>query len=269
MEYETLAVERKGETTVVSLHRPEKLNAINDTLQVDLIALCSELQRDLETRFVIVTGAGRAFSSGADVGGMRARGSGNGPSPEDAARLGQFRGQEMLRRLEQLEQITFACIHGYCLGGAVSIAMACDFRIATADAILGLPEAAIGAFYTWGSTPRLARLVGPSRAKEWIMTCENISGATALEWGLVDKVVPAGEAVSHAYGMIDKMKGRGPMALRLTKKLVNAWAFRGMADLFVTEPELMHELTASGEMQEGVGAFLEKRTPQFRKPRRP
>ncbi|MFQ5700063.1 MAG: enoyl-CoA hydratase/isomerase family protein [Myxococcota bacterium] len=257
MHYETLKLETRGETQIVRLNRPDKLNAFDTKLIGELISVTRELKTDLQTRFVIFTGEGRAFSSGADVGGM-----GGGSSriaPEDAARLGQFSGQELLRNLEQLEQITLAAVNGICLGAGVALILACDFRFAAESASFGLPETNIGYFFTWGSTPRLTRIVGPSRAKEWILTCDRIDASQAGAWGLVDHVVPDDQLLKACEALISRIAANGPVSVRLTKKLVNAYALQGMADLFVCEPELASQITLTGEPRERVRAFLERR----------
>jgi enoyl-CoA hydratase/carnithine racemase len=256
MHYETLKLETRGETLIVRLNRPDKLNAFDTKLIAELISLSRELKTDLSTRFVVFTGEGRAFSSGADLGSME--GGAERVAPEDAARLGQFNGQELLRSVEQLEQVTLAAVNGICLGAGVALILACDFRFAAESASFGLPETNIGYFFTWGSSPRLTRIIGPSRAKEWIMTCDRMDAGHACEWGLVDHVVPDDELLKACEALISRIAANGPVAVRLTKKLVNAYALQGMADLFVCEPELATQITLTGEPQERVRAFLER-----------
>ncbi|MBW2415056.1 MAG: enoyl-CoA hydratase/isomerase family protein [Deltaproteobacteria bacterium] len=259
MRYETLKLEERGETLIVRLNRPEKLNAFDTNLIGELISLCRELKTDLSTRFVVFTGEGRAFSSGADLGGMQSGGGSGRIAPEDAARLGQFSGQELMRSVEQLEQVTLAAVNGVCLGAGVALILACDFRFATESADFGLPETNIGYFFTWGSSPRLTRIVGPSRAKEWIMTCDRIDAERAREWGLVDHVVPDDQLLKQCEALIARIAANGPVSVRLTKKLVNAYALQGMADLFVCEPELATQITLTGEPEQMVRAYLERR----------
>jgi enoyl-CoA hydratase/carnithine racemase len=258
MSYETLKLEPRGETLIVRLNRPERLNAVNPKLTNELVALCRELKTDLATRFVVFTGEGRAFSSGADLSGMG--GTGSRVTPEDAARLGQFAGHEMMRGIEQLEQVTLAAVNGICLGAGVAITMACDFRFAAESATFGLPETHIGYFFTWGCSPRLTRIIGPSRAKEWIMTCDRIDARQAADWGLVDHVVPDDQLLKRSEELITRIAANGAVSVRLTKKLVNAYALQGMADLFVVEPELATHLTLTGEPRERISAFLEARS---------
>jgi enoyl-CoA hydratase/carnithine racemase len=165
----------------------------------------------------------------------------------------------MLRSIEQLEQVTVAAVNGICLGAGVALIMACDFRFAAEGAVLGLPETNIGYFFTWGCSPRLTRLIGPSRAKEWIMTCDRIDAARAQDWGLVDHVVPDDALLDSVGELLARIAANGPVSVRLTKKLVNAYALRGMAELFVAEPELATHITLTGEPRERVARFLERR----------
>ena len=150
-------------------------------------------------------------------------------------------------------------MNGICLGAGVALILACDFRFADESASFGLPETNIGYFFTWGSSPRLTRIIGPSRAKEWIMTCDRIDAERAREWGLVDHIVPDDQLLKACEELISRIAANGPVSVRLTKKLVNAYALQGMADLFVCEPELATQITLTGEPEQMVRAYLERR----------
>ncbi len=277
MAYETILVEKKGATTVVTLNRPEKLNAVNGQMLEEIDQVLAELRQDTATRFVILTGAGRAFSAGADLGGR-------GPTPAETvpaeaaqaasqqqrllqmARqqdLAQMAAHDRIRTYLNLEQVTIAAVNGYCLGAGLVFAMESDFIIAAEDALLGIPETNIGVFYTWGSSARLSRLVGPMWAKHMIMTCENVTAEQALSIGLAVQVVPADKLMDAAFEMVDRIASKAPLATRLTKKLVNAYTAAGRGDLYVLEPELVGHLYVSGEPEEGGRAFREKRPPKF------
>ena len=263
MAYETILVEKKGATTVVTLNRPEKLNAMNGQMLNELTQLMAELRGDTSTRFLVLTGAGRAFSAGVDM-------SGRGATPPEAAkavsqeqRLGQIASHDMIRSYLNLEQVTIAAVNGYCLGSGLVFMMESDFIITAEDALLGIPETNMGIFYTWGSSARLSRLVGPVWAKHMIMTCENVTAEQAVRIGLSNQVVPNDKLMDAAWELIDKIASKSPMAIRLTKKLVNAYTAAGRADLFVLEPELVEHMHASGDSIEGARAFREKRPPQF------
>jgi len=261
MAYKTLLVEKSGAVATVTLNRPEKRNAISGQMLTDFLRLFAELRTDLDTRFVIFTGAGTAFSAGADLS-ERVFTESTTPPPA-MMRLQQLTGHDFIRNLENLEQITIAAVNGYCLGAGLVLAMGCDFRIASENARFGVPEANIGLFFTWGSTPRLTRLIGPAKAKEMIMTCDPIDAHEAVRIGLANKVVPAEKLMNAVHELIDKIASKGPLAIRMTKKLVNAATAANFGDLYICESELVERLILSPEPMEGIKAFIEKRKPDF------
>ena len=259
MAYETIQVEKKEKTMTITLNRPEKLNAVNARMLQEMTQVLAELRGDTDTRFVILTGAGRAFSSGADMGPSDAAGG----TPQEP-RLGQMAAHDMMRTYLNLEQITISAVHGYCLGAGLVFVLESDFIIAAEDALLGVPETNVGVFYTWGSSARLSRLVGPLWAKHMIMTCENVTGEQAVQIGLANQAVPKDRLMDSVQELIDKIAGKSPIANRLTKKLINAYTASGRADLFVVEPELVEHIGASGDPLEGGLAFQERRPPKFK-----
>jgi enoyl-CoA hydratase/carnithine racemase len=264
MEFETLQIERDGEVMTVTLNRPQKLNAVNDTMLKELTDLCASLRDDASTRFVIITGAGDAFSSGADLGSALENAEGKSDLPYEMARLQQLRGHEMMQRLEKLEQVTIAAINGLCLGAGFAIALACDFRVVAETAVFGLPETRVGVFFTWGCTSRLTKLIGPSRAKELIMTCDEVLPREALLWGLANRLSAPPDLLKAARAFADRIALHGPLAIRMTKKLVDAASLQGIGDTWLCEPELVERAFLSNEPIEGFNAFLEKRDPKFR-----
>ena len=272
MAYETILVEKKGATMVITLNRPEKLNAMNGQMLEEIDQVLAELRRDTATRFVILTGAGRAFTAGADMGPRGAPPADTTQAVSEQQRLLQVaREQDMvqmaahdrIRSYLNLEQITITAVNGYCLGAGLVFATESDFIIAAEDALLGIPEANTGIFYTWGSSARLSRLIGPMWAKHMIMTCENVTGKQAVSIGLAVQAVPNDKLMDAAWELVDKIASKGPLAIRLTKKLVNAYTATGRGDLYVVEPELVGHLYVSGDPDEGGRAFREKRPPKF------
>ena len=262
MKYETLLVKKSGEMAVVTLNRPNVLNAMNVQVMLELKELLTDLRGDQTTRFVIFTGAGKAFSCGAEFTkkGMDERYA----RPELAnERLWQLFGQDFMHTMENLEQVTVAAVNGAAVGAGLCLAMNCDFRIASEDAVLGVPETNLGIFFTWGATPRLNALIGPSKTKEMIMTCDNISAHEALRIGLVNKVVPPEQLMTSCEELVKKIAAKGPLAIRICKKIVNAASLSRMADLYPCEPELVERIMLSGDAEEGIQAFLEKRPPRF------
>lgn len=264
MELETLQIERDGEVMTVTLNRPQKLNAINDTMLKELTDLCTSLRDDTSTRFVIITGAGDAFSSGADLAGALESAEGKSELPYEMARLQQLRGHELMQRLEKLEQVTIAAINGLCLGAGFAIALACDFRIVTENAVFGLPETRVGVFFTWGCTSRLTKIVGASRAKELIMTCDELLPREALLWGLANRLAAPPNLLNVTRAFADRIALHGPLAIRMTKKLVDAASLQGIGDTWLCEPELVERAFLSNEPLEGFNAFIERRDPDFK-----
>ncbi|RJR39558.1 MAG: enoyl-CoA hydratase/isomerase family protein [Desulfobacteraceae bacterium] len=262
MKHENLLTAQSGHIMTVTLNRKEKLNAMNTKLLFELQDLLRSLRGDQSVRFVIFTGAGRAFSSGVEFSEaeMEKRYAEPGLGNE---RLWQLFGQEFMHLMENLEQITLAAVNGPAVGAGLCLAMCCDFRIASEKALFGIPEANLGIFFTWGATPRLTALIGPSRAKEMIMTCDNFSAQEALSIGLVNRVVPHDSLMGYSEDFLEKIGRKGPLAIRICKKIVNAASLSRMADLYICEPELVERLMLSGDAKEGIEAFLEKRTPRF------
>jgi enoyl-CoA hydratase/carnithine racemase len=263
MAYDTILVEKSDDVATVTLNRPTRLNTINRTMFEELEQLFRELRADLRIRFVIFTGAGRMFSAGADLNDLSSIPVGTETPLSDVMRVAQLAGQDFTRSLESLEQVTIAAINGHALGAGLVIAMTCDFRIAAQSASLGIPEANIGIFFTWGCTPRLTRLVGPANAKEMIMTCEPVGADDALRIGLVNRVVPDDELMVSARELAETIGRRAPLAIRMAKKIVNAATAANFGDLYPCEPELVERLYLSEDPLEGVTAFVEKRPPRF------
>ena len=262
MKYETLLVERSGNMATVTLNRPDVLNAMNMQVMLELKELLAELRADQKTRFVIFTGAGRAFSCGAEF--TKKSMDERYTRPELAnERLWQLFGHDFMHAMENLEQVTIAAVNGAAVGAGLCLAMNCDFRIASEKAVFGIPEANLGIFFTWGATPRLTALIGPAKTKEMIMTCDNIDAREALAIGLVNKVVSAEQLMSSCKELVEKIATKGPLAVRICKKIVNAASLSKMADLYPCEPELVERLMISDEVAEGIQAFLEKRPPRF------
>lgn len=262
MKYQTLLVKKSGNMATVTLNRPEILNALNAQMMLELKDLFAEIRADQNTRFVIFTGAGRAFSCGVEF--TKKAVDERYVRPELAnERLWQLFGHDFMHTMESLEQVTIAAINGACVGAGLCLAMNCDFRIASKNAIFGVPEANLGIFYTWGATPRLVALVGPAKAKELVMTGDNIGAREALSIGLVNKVVPSEQLMGSCKELVNKIAAKGPLAIRISKKIINAASLAKMADLYPCEPELVERLMLSKEVEEGVQAFIKKRPPHF------
>ena len=257
--YEKLLVEKKGDVMRVVFNNPRLHNAMDGQMLEEMVALCRELNRDTETRFVVLTGEGRSFMAGVDLK-SDAMSVGNDPA---SARLRQRLGQELVKSLRDLEQITVAAVNGACVGAGMAIAVACDLRVAADDSIWSLPNTSLGYFFSWACTPLLVSLVGPGNAKDLILTRRQLTGAEALDMKLTNMCVPSDALMSTVDGVVDRMRAGGPLAMRMAKKLVNASCPAWFGDVSTAEPELIERLYAAGEPVEGGAAFLEKRPPRY------
>ena len=205
---------------VITLDRPEKLNGINLRMHEELQQVCRDLQDDFETRVVIVTGAGRAFSAGADLREQRA----SSPASDLDRRLRTGVGDRTSGLLEKLDQVTIAAINGLTIGGGVVFASCCDMRLAAQSAWFSIPEIDVGLPLTWNAIPRLMRELGPARTKELVMTCDRFSADDALRWGFVNHVYPDAELMPAAYALAEKLLAKQEMVLAMTKSATNALA---------------------------------------------
>ena len=220
---ETVVVERDGELrglVTITLNRPEKLNAINVTMHRELQQACRELQDDHVTRVVILTGAGRAFSSGAE---LTSRPEGRPLNDVDRrARVGA--GNRTCALLEGLDQVTIAAINGLAIGGGVVFASSVDIRLAAESAWFSIPEVDVEMPLTWGALPRLMRELGPARTKELVMTCDRFTSAQALQWGFVNHVYPDDQVLGEARKLAEKLLSKDPLSLAMTKSTTSALA---------------------------------------------
>ncbi len=218
MSYETLSVERDGAVMTVRFNRPEKRNAINNQMHVELQDACHKLGTDFDTRVVMFTGEGAAFSAGADTSEWGKA----GPDNELALRHQSGIGSRTSNAIDALDQISIAAINGYAVGGGAVLAVCCDFRIAGENAWFSIPEVELGIPLSWNALPRLAREVGHARALEITVVCERFGARQALDWGLVTHVVPDGKELDAARALAAKIVRHPPLPVALTKASMKA-----------------------------------------------
>ncbi len=266
MAYENFIVERAGAIATVYFNRPEKLNPINARLPLELLDIAAGFRDDEATRVIVLTGKGRSFCAGADIGMLTASADAQANRGQsDSARLRVSRsGWRMMEEWERLDQITIAAVNGFAVGGGLSLAMACDFRIAAAGARIWIPEVGLGVPYMWGSVTRLVNLVGMSKARELIMTCDEVSAEEALRIGLVDRVAPLEQLSAAALELANKLAGKPPMALRRTKDFFKALGNSRIGDITYADAYLGLSCAASEDMGEAMAAFKEKRPGRYR-----
>jgi enoyl-CoA hydratase/carnithine racemase len=234
-DYATIDIMRDGELdglVTITLDRPDKLNAINLEMHDELQRACYELKYDASARVVILTGAGRAFSAGADLRSVAAE----PPKSELEARLRVGAGNRTADALESLDQVTIAAVNGLAIGGAAVLAACCDIRLAAESAWFSIPEVDLNLPMTWNSIPRLMRELGPARTKELIMTCDRFSADDALRWGFVNHVYPDGELMNETRALARKLLAKDAMSLAIVKSTAAA-AARQMIPLEATQAD--------------------------------
>ncbi|HTS68237.1 MAG TPA: enoyl-CoA hydratase-related protein [Terriglobia bacterium] len=257
MIYETLLCEKRNAIAFVTIHRPEKLNALNRAVMEELFDCFQDLQKDDVVRVVILTGSGeKAFAAGADIGELALR------TPVEGKETSRF-GQRALDLIENLGKPVIAAINGFALGGGCELAMACTLRIAAETARLGQPEVKLGLIPGYGGSQRLPRLVGKCRALELILTGEPITAPEAHRAGLVNQVVPAAELLPAAEKLAQKIIANAPLAIKFALEAVNHGMEMTAAEGQFLEATLFGLCCSTADMKEGTGAFLEKRPARF------
>lgn len=244
----------------VALNRDEARNALNGELMAELTEAAQLLRLRTDVRAVILTGGAAYFSAGADLSDSAARRAQPGVLE---ARRAVMAGPDMCRAWEEIEAVTIAAIEGYCIGGAAALVLACDFRVMGEGAYLRLPEVPLGMNMSWRSLPRIAALVGPSRAKRFVMFGEPVDAPTCLDWGFADEAVGKGGALDAARAWADKVAALPPIPVRMTKEAVNAiTAATAHASIYMDRDQYLLA-TSSQDFREGVAAFREKRPAKF------
>lgn len=249
-------LKKEGNVAVLTVERPEALNAMNLDLLRELSQVIDQIEVDDEIRVLVITGAGRAFIAGADIGHMSTM------SPHQAREWSRL-GQATLGKLEKLQKPVIAAINGYALGGGTELALACDIRVASEKAVFGQPEVALGMIAGFGGTQRLPRLIGAGKAKEMLFSGDRYDAQAAYDMGLVNKVVPAEELLAYCLDLAKRIASRGPQAVRLTKEAIDHGQDLTLEKGLKVEQDLYALIFTTEEPREGCGAFLEKREPRF------
>jgi enoyl-CoA hydratase/carnithine racemase len=254
--YETLRVASGGGVLEVSLHRPDKLNAINALCREELVALLSEFRDRGDWRVLIVTGSGRAFSAGADLK--------DGSVDESVIDSVESRWWGDFRvALANTGKPSIAAVNGMALGGGFELALACDFRIAASNAVFAMPEITFGSIPAGGATQRLAQLAGISTALEIVLMGERIDADFALRRGLVNRVVAPEALLDEARVWAGKLAAKAPLAIKYGREAVIKGAELPIADGIRLEAYLGGLLRATEDRREGLAALLEKRPPVY------
>lgn len=257
MNHDNLKIDTHGSVAVLTVDRPEKLNALNRQTVAELHQAFEEFSRNDSIRAIVVTGAGeKAFVAGADISEIRDQ------TPLDARHF-SARGQQLMRRIETMTKPVIAAINGYCLGGGLELALACHIRYASENARLGLPEIKLGILPGFGGTQRLSRLIGRSRALEMILTGEPVDARTAEGYGIVQGVVADGEVSDHARNVARRLASAAPHAIGAILETVDKGLDMPLEQGLGFETAQFALCCATEDMREGTAAFLEKRKPEF------
>jgi len=255
--YETIAVEKKGKIGVITINRPDKLNALNTQVHIDGVAALDEFKSDNEIVVVIITGAGqKSFVAGADISEFE------GQTP--ISQRSVFQGRTLFNSIDLFPKPVIAMINGFCLGGGNELALACDIRVCSENARFGQPEINLGLIPGGGGTQRLTRLIGEGRSMELMLTGDMIDAETAHRFGLVNHVFGQDELEQKTFAIATKISEKAPIALQLAKEAVKFAAKSNLDEGLRREVDLFALCFSTEDKVEGVSAFLNKRKPEFK-----
>lgn len=255
--YQTISTQLENSTLIITINRPDKMNALNQTVMAELALAIDEVYSNAAIKSAIITGAGeKAFVAGADISEFLKL------SPKEGEELAK-KGHVIFHRIENSPKPIIAAVNGFALGGGCELAMACHFRLASENARFGQPEVNLGLIPGYGGTQRLTQLIGKGKAIELMMTGDMIDAAEALQWGLVNHVTPLAELLPKAKSLLEKIHAKAPLAVARVVKCANA-ALDKDVDGFETEVKEFAACFATKDLQEGASAFMEKRRPNFK-----
>jgi enoyl-CoA hydratase len=254
---EVVLMEREGRVAIVTINRPDRLNALNDQVRDEMLEKLAIIEKDDGVGVVVLTGAGeKAFIAGADIGEFEGR------APFDQRHA--MRSPRIYDVMSYFPKPVIAMINGFCLGGGNEVAMSCDIRVAAETARLGQPEVNLGLIPGGGGTQRLPRLVGLGHAMRMILTGDMVGAAEAREMGLVDLVVPAGELRAKTLELAQGIASKSPLTLRVAKEALRASERMPIEEGILYERDLFCLCFSSEDKGEGVEAFLAKRKPEWK-----
>ena len=254
MTYTTILTETRGQVGLITLNRPEAMNALNNTLMRELMDALEAFDNDDSVGAIVVTGNQKAFAAGADIKEMADK---TVQEMSDNDSIGQF------GRIRTIRKPVIAAVSGWALGGGCEIAMSCDMIIASETAKFGQPEITIGVIPGAGGTQRLPRAVGKAIAMEMVLNNRTLSAVEALGFGLINRIVPVDAYLDEAVKLAGEIASRAPVAVRVAKKMINLAYERPLGDSLSEEKKEFYSLFSTEDQKEGMRAFAEKRKPQW------
>ena len=254
MNYTTIIAETRGRIGLVTLNRPEAMNALNPTILSELMDALEAFDADKNVGAMVIAGNEKVFAAGADIKEMAT-------ASEEQMRQSPFIG--LFSRIREIKKPVIAAVSGWALGGGCELAMSCDMIIASEKAKFGQPEITIGVIPGAGGTQRLTLAVGKALAMEMVLNNRTLSAQEALQFGLVNRVVPLESFLDEAIALAEEIANRAPVAVRAGKEAVNAAFERSLTDGLAAEKELFYSLFSTEDQKEGMGAFIEKRKPNW------
>jgi enoyl-CoA hydratase/carnithine racemase len=257
MAYETITTDRDGPAYVITFNRPDKRNAISTVVMGEMMDAAAEAEADPDVRGIIVTGGDKFFSAGADLNDAQAL-----SSPAETVAYTR-RWQKLCRAFEENGKAVIAAVEGFCMTGGCEFALACDVRIGAEGSSYAITSSRIGTVAGAGGTQRLPRIVGQARALEIMLAAEPIDAEEAYRIGLINKLVPKGEAMAEAKKLVDLYATRAPLSHAFVKRAIYGGMQMDLASALEFESYVVSSIYETADRREGIGAFLEKRPAKF------
>lgn len=257
MALENILTEVKNNVLVITINRPDKLNALNKQTIEELHETLVDAENDKSIKALIITGSGqKAFVAGADIAEFA------NYSVEEGKQLSSIGHFKIFNFIENYSKPVIAAVNGFALGGGLELAMACHIRVASGNAKMGLPEVSLGVIPGYGGTQRLPQLVGKGKAIEMIVTADMVTAEDAYKWGLVNHVTSQEELLNKCFDITSKICSKSPVAIKTALKVINA-GYNNQVNGFEVEIEEFGKTFNSNDFKEGISAFLEKRKANF------
>lgn len=255
MNYQMILTERRGHVGLITLNRPQAMNALNNQLMREVMDALESFDADGDIGAMVITGNEKAFAAGADIKEMADKSSGE---MMDSDHVGVF------SRIRTIQKPVIAAVSGWALGGGCEVALSCDMIIASESAKFGQPEITIGVIPGAGGTQRITRALGKALAMEMILNNRTLSAPEAYQFGLVNRVVAVEEYLNEALKLAEEIASRAPLAIRAAKKMINQAYEETLSEGLAEEKQTFYNLFASGDQKEGMKAFIEKRKPEWK-----